>query len=145
MADDVLKPISAGDGGFDAVKLADAIAFAERHDSGIPLSLADHLGTRAFEDGQWGEILGPTKDRSTTYGVVVRKGGVAASWGDPKRVDMTFSVTKSLLSAVAGIAFDQGLLTDLDEAVAAKIDDPCFKGAHNGAITWRHLLHQTSE
>ncbi|MBT5433472.1 MAG: serine hydrolase [Rhodospirillaceae bacterium] len=145
MADDVLKPISAGDGGFDAVKLADAIAFAERHDSGIPLSLADHLGTRAFEDGQWGEILGPTKDRSTTYGVVVRKGGVAASWGDPKRVDMTFSVTKSLLSAVAGVAFDRGLIPDLDEAVSVRIDDPCFQGDSNSQITWHHLLHQTSE
>jgi CubicO group peptidase (beta-lactamase class C family) len=131
--------------GFDAGKLQSAVAYALEHDSGIPLSLADHLDARAFADGPWGETLGPTKDRATTYGVIVRNSGIAASWGDPERVDMTFSVTKSLLSAVAGIAFDQGLLTDLDEAVAAKIDDPCFKGAHNGAITWRHLLHQTSE
>jgi CubicO group peptidase (beta-lactamase class C family) len=131
--------------GFDRARLAEATRYALDHDSGIPLSLAEHLGKRAFEDGPWGETLGPTKDRATTYGVIVRGGGIAAQWGDPARVDMTFSVTKSLLSAVAGVAFDQGLITDLDEPVRAKIDDPCFEGAHNGAITWRHLLQQTSE
>lgn len=137
--------ITSQEAGFDAEKLETAVAYAREHDSGIPLSLADHLATRAFDDGPWGETLGPTKDRSTTYGVIVRKGALAASWGEPERVDMTFSVTKSLLSAVAGVAFDQRLLSDLDEPVAATIDDPCFQGAHNGAITWRHLLQQTSE
>tara|TARA_Y100001934_G_scaffold277649_1_gene376960 strand:- start:42825 stop:43919 length:1095 start_codon:yes stop_codon:yes gene_type:complete len=136
---------SADDTGFDTGRLDEAVQYAAAHDSGIPLSLADHLATRAFDDGAWGETLGPTKDRSTTYGVVVRRGGIAAQWGDPARVDMTFSVTKSLLSAVAGVAFDQGLITDLDERVAAKVEDPCFQGDHNGQITWRHLLHQTSE
>ena len=98
------EPVSAADAGFDAGRLDEAMQYATAHDSGIPLSLADHLATRAFEDGEWGETLGPTKDRSTTYGVVVRRGGIAAHWGDPARVDMTFSVTKSLLSAVAGVA-----------------------------------------
>ncbi|MGY8998227.1 MAG: serine hydrolase domain-containing protein, partial [Alphaproteobacteria bacterium] len=82
--------ITPDEAGFDAETLQSAVAYALEHDSGIPLSLSDHLATRAFADGPWGETLGPTKDRATTYGVIVRNGAIAASWGEPGRVDMTF-------------------------------------------------------
>jgi len=45
---------------------------------------------------------------------VVRRGAVVASWGDPTRVEMAFSATKSVLSLVAGVAYDDGTLS-LDE------------------------------
>jgi CubicO group peptidase (beta-lactamase class C family) len=37
------------------------------------------------------------------------------------------------------------LIADLDEPVGRTVDDGGFAGPHNGAITWRHLLQQTSE
>ena len=40
----------------------------------------------------------------------IRDRYIIASWGDTKRVDMTFSVTKSYLSAITGIAVDKNLI-----------------------------------
>lgn len=137
--------ISAAEAGFDPARLDAALTWAAMRDSGVPTSLAEHLKGRAFDDGDWGETLGPTKDRGACSGLVVRKGAIAGAWGEPGRVDMTFSVTKSLLSALAGIAFDRGLIDDLDEPVGRKVTSGHFDGPHNGAITWRHLLQQTSE
>jgi CubicO group peptidase (beta-lactamase class C family) len=70
---------------------------------------------------------------------------VAARWGDTRQVDFTFSVAKSYLSLLAGVAVADGLIRDLDEPVARLVDDGGFSGPHNGAVTWRHLLQQTSE
>jgi CubicO group peptidase (beta-lactamase class C family) len=131
--------------GFDAARLQEACAWAERHDSGVPESLDAYLAASAFQDRDWGETLGPTKDRGPCSGLVLKDGAIVAAWGDPHRIDMTFSVTKSMLAAVAGVAFDSGLLSDLDEPVGAKVKSGHFDGPHNGAITWRHLLQQASE
>ena len=96
-------------------------------------------------DREHGAIIGPIRPRGGPAGLIVRHGRLVTSWGDINRADMTFSVTKSVMSAVAGIAFDRGLLPDLDATVAGLVDDGGFEGNHNGAITWRHLLQQTSE
>ena len=40
--------------GFDAAKLAEACAWAGRHDSGVPESLDAYLAASAFKDGAWG-------------------------------------------------------------------------------------------
>jgi len=58
---------------------------------------------------------------------------------------MTFSVTKTYLSTVVGVAHDRGLVPRLDERVRALVPTPHFEGGHNGAITWDHLLRQTSD
>jgi CubicO group peptidase (beta-lactamase class C family) len=58
---------------------------------------------------------------------------------------MTFSVAKSYLSLLAGIAWADRLLTDLDEPVRARIRDGGFESDQNSTITWRHLLTNTSE
>ncbi|MFQ5744981.1 MAG: serine hydrolase domain-containing protein, partial [Acidobacteriota bacterium] len=76
---------------------------------------------------------------------VVRHGYIVAEWGDTRRVDMTFSVTKSYLSTLAGIALDRGLIRDLDDAVGEYVDDGTFASPHNRGISWRHLVQQTSE
>ncbi|MEJ7698382.1 MAG: hypothetical protein WKF71_01860 [Pyrinomonadaceae bacterium] len=39
-------------------------------------------------------------------------------WGDPLRVDMTFSVTKSFLSTVVGLAYDRKLIRNFERARA---------------------------
>jgi CubicO group peptidase (beta-lactamase class C family) len=82
------------------------------------------------------DVIGPQLTGTGASGVVVCDGAVVAEWGDPHVPEMAFSVTKSVLSLVAGLAFDDGLLR-LDEPVS------CLGDRIRG-ITWRQLLQQTS-
>src|SRR5207237_9393940 len=110
--------------------------------------------TGAFGREPYSNATGPFRPRGEPTGIVVRHGYLVAEWGEPERVDMTFSVTKSFLSAVVGLAFDRGLIRDLDrpvaEAMAPTVDrqgrllDP-FASPHARTITWDHLLPQTSD
>ncbi|MFI0822443.1 serine hydrolase domain-containing protein [Streptomyces sp. NPDC021098] len=95
-------------------------------------------------DASHREVVGPLLDGGGASGVVVRRGAVIASWGDPGRVEMAYSATKSVLALVAGVAHDDGVL-ELDEPVRARVGLPQFDGAHGRAVTWRHLLDQTSQ
>ena len=131
--------------GFDAAKLAEAVAFAEAHESKWLRDIRTQLETGTFEPPPDNFLFGPVATRGGPNGIVLRGGKVVASWGDTRQVDMTFSVAKSYLSILAGIAVADGLIGDLDEPVGRSVDDGGFEGAHNGAITWRHLLQQTSE
>jgi CubicO group peptidase (beta-lactamase class C family) len=90
-------------------------------------------------------ILGPMKQRGKPAGLVIKNGYIVAQWGDPKRVDMTFSVTKSFLSTVAGLALDNHLIRNIDDRTGEYLWDETFEGAHNSKITWRHLLTQSSD
>ena len=105
--------------------------------------MASYLATQVGDASHRG-ALGPLLDGGAPSGVVVRRGTVLASWGDPSRVEMAFSATKSVLSLVAGVAYDDDLLR-LDEPVCDSVDLPQFAGDHGAAITWRHLLDQTSQ
>jgi len=60
----------------------------------------------------YGQGIGPFKPRGEPTGVILRGGYVVATWGEPDRVDMTHSVTKSFLSSVVGVAFDRGTPRD---------------------------------
>lgn len=91
------------------------------------------------------EILGPTKHRGDTSGMIVKDGYIIAEWGDTSRVDMTFSVTKSFLSTIAGLALDRILIRDVHDKVGMYVQDGKFDSAHNSKITWHHLLQQTSD
>ncbi len=64
------------------------------------------------------EIIGPIADVGGENGLVLRGGELVREWGDTERVDMCFSVAKSFLSAVAGLAFDRELIADLHEPVS---------------------------
>ena len=95
---------------------------------------------------KWGEIIGPMpKERGAPNGLVIRNGHIAAKWGDTDRVDLAFSVTKSFLSAVVGLALDRGLIRDVHDPVKDYVDTDEFNSPHNAQITWQHLLQQTSE
>ena len=85
------------------------------------------------------------KRRGGPAGIILKNGYMVASWGDTRRVDMTFSVTKSFLSTVAGLANDRGLLRSADDRVGEYIWDGTFEGAHNSQISWAHLLQQNSD
>jgi CubicO group peptidase (beta-lactamase class C family) len=91
------------------------------------------------------KILGPMKQRGKPAGMIIKNGYIVAQWGDLNRVDMTFSVTKSYLSTIAGLAVDNRLIRSVDDKVKEYVWDEKFDGEHNGKITWRHLLTQSSD
>lgn len=129
--------------GMDGNKLANAIAFANanEYDGSKDLRIATYEG---FKQEPYHELVGPTKKRGGPAGLIIKNGFIVAQWGDVERVDMTFSVTKSYLSTVAGLAVDAGLIQDVQDKVAPYVWDRTFDGAHNQKITWEHLLHQSS-
>lgn len=131
--------------GFDPGLLQAAVAFAQAHETPFPRDLRAHLQSGYFEPAPDNAILGPIRPRGAPNGMLVRHGRIVASWGDTGQVDPTFSVAKSYLSLLAGIAQMDGLIPDLDAPVGRLVQDGGFEGSHNGAITWRHLLQQTSE
>ncbi len=99
---------------------------------------------KGFAHEPYHKILGPTKKRGGPSGLILKNGYQITSWGDIKRVDMTFSVTKSYLSTVAGLAVDQNLIST-KEKVSTTVWDTTIDGSHNQQITWEHLLNQSSD
>ncbi len=102
--------------------------------------------------------------RAPQTGLIVHKGYIIAEWGDPHKVDMTFSVSKSFLSTTVGLAYDRGMIRDVHDLVrpymppvildhgdgepgdeAGRRPKLLFESEHNREITWDHLLRQTSD
>lgn len=134
--------------GLDPAKLADAVAFAETRETSWPRDIHRDGAIPTLtdlEEPPYNQLLGPVEPRGGPNGLVLRGGRIAARWGEPGRPDMTFSIAKSYLSVLAGIAAADGLIPDLDEPAGARVPGDLFAGQHNAAVTWRHLLHQTSE
>lgn len=125
--------------GMDPAKLAEAIAFAQSHETERARDFSDQQQT-------FGTPLGslPTR-RAATNGVVIYKGYVVAEFGDTNFVDPTYSVAKSMLSTVAGIAVRDGRIGNLDEPVARLVNDGGYASPHNAPITWKNHLQQESE
>ena len=94
----------------------------------------------------FGVPLGPLpKQRAATNGIILRHGYIVAEFGDTKANDPVYSVAKSFLSTVCGLAVDRGLIRSVDDPVAKYIHDGGYDSPHNAAITWKHHLQQTSE
>ena len=130
--------------GMEVARIDEAVAFHRSHESKSPRDLRKaHDLTFARE--AYGEPLGPFKDRGEPTGLIIRHGYVVSEWGEPQRVDMTFSATKSFLSTVVGIAYDHGLIHDLNDPVINYVGGEFFANGHNSHITWDHLLRQTSD
>ena len=157
---------SPADAGINPQLLKEAVDFAIASEIKNPRDLKlNHY--RTFGREPFGDAIGPIKDRGDQTGVVVHKGAIVAEWGEPQRVDMTHSVTKSLLSSVVGAAFDSGLIRNVDDTAreyvapvqlynpaptgnrADRMRQPdlidLFDTPHNRTITWNHLLRQTSD
>ncbi len=129
--------------GLDNKKLSDAINFAIKNENSVERDLRiSILNSFGREPGY--RIKGPTKFRGETNGLIIKNGYIVGKWGDVKRVDMTFSVTKSYLSTVAALAHDKGLIK-LDERLQNYVWDGKFDDPHNSQITWHHLLNQSSQ
>ena len=99
--------------------LDEAIGYALSHETPWPRDLRAHLESGFFEPPPDNEVLGPIRPRGGPNGMVLRGGEEVARWGDPRQVDFTFSVAKSYLSLLAGIAMADGLIGELDEPVRA--------------------------
>ena len=129
--------------GFSNEKIKEAILFAIENESSVDRNLKNAIiSAFGYEPGF--EIKGPTKPRKGPNGLIIKDGYIIGKWGDVSRVDMTFSVTKSYLSTVAGLAYQKGLLS-LDEKLKDYIKDGKFSSEHNKKITWHHLLNQSSQ
>lgn len=125
-------------------KLKEAIQFAETNEySGsrdMRIAILEGFASEPFH-----EIMGPTKKRGGPAGLILKNGYIVGQWGDIKRVDMTFSVTKSFLGTVAGLAVDRGIIESTKNKVGESVWDGTFDGEHNSKITWEHLLQQNSD
>lgn len=130
--------------GMDSSRVAEAVAFAKAHEIGWSRDMTAQIRKNVAAE-PYPAILGPVRDRGPQGGMIVRHGYVVAEWGDLDRVDMTFSVAKSYLSTVAGLAYDRGLIPDVHRPVRELVHDGGFDSPHNAPITWHHLLTQTSE
>jgi len=152
--------------GMASQKLKQAITFAEAHESKSPRNL-EEAHYQSFGREPFGDAIGPLAVRGPASGLVLRNGYIVAEWGEPARVDMTFSVTKSFLSSVIGVAYDKGLIRSIRDTVckamapievfgfvsgtnkADNFSKPMllnlFDTDHNRTITWDHLLRQTSD
>lgn len=132
--------------GLDPARLDSAVAFAKAHETAWLTDMAAQLKQNTSRE-RWPEILGPYKDRGRPAGLIVKDGYIVAEWGDLERVDMTFSISKSYLSTVAGLALDRGLIRSVHDRVASYMppEDDGFASPHNAPITWHMLLQQTSE
>lgn len=128
----------------DKQKLTEAVAFAQSNEYKGSKDLRIAI-LKGFEKEPFHEILGPTKKRGGPAGIILKNGYSIISWGDIKRVDMTFSVTKSFLSTLVGLACDNKLIASENNLVSNYIWDGTFKGEHNNKITWKHLLQQNSD
>jgi len=154
--------------GMDGSKLQEAIAFAQANESRSARDL-EEAHYQSFGREPFGDAVGPFKVRGPQSGIIVRNGYIVAEWGDVERVDMTFSVTKSFVSTVVGLAYDRKLIRNVNDLVYAYMApvlpaSPSMRDAersvgpfgaprpidafateHNRKITWDHLLRQVSD
>lgn len=129
--------------GMNAQEVDSAVQYAIAHETSNPKDLNIHLNTRTNEP--YNNIIGPVKERGAMTGLIIKDGYIVAEWGEPHRVDMTFSVTKSFLSTVVGVAWDNGMIESVDDSVHRYMPIKYFNSEHNSKITWDHLLRQTSD
>jgi CubicO group peptidase (beta-lactamase class C family) len=129
-------------------RFAPAIAFATAHESSWsrePSMDGSTWGVHGADPAPHNRLLGPVSARGGPTGLILKDGRELARWGEPERSDLTFSIAKTYLALLAGVAHDRGLLPNPDEPVIRRVSGIGFEGAHNQGITWTHLLQQTSE
>ena len=133
--------------GFDKARLDEAIAFAVAHENPDTKDLGVAIPEQFRSEAPYNALIGPTQPRAGANGLIIRHGLVVAEWGDTARADMTFSVTKTFLSTVVGVAFDRTKIRSVRDRVATYMPKgvDLFTSEHNAPITWDHLLRQTSD
>ena len=128
-------------------KLDEAATFAQAHEiawTRDPEADPARWGVHHDDPPPFNRLRGPVHPRGGVSGVIRVRGEEVAAWGEPDRADQTFSVAKTYLALLAGLAHSRGLL-EPTERVVDRLPGIGFDSAHNRAITWEHLLTQTSE
>lgn len=125
--------------GMNSALLDEAVAHAKTQSSTIPRDFSTQVET-------FGRVLGPLpKERGETNGIILRHGYIVAEWGNTKQVDPTYSVAKSFLSTIAGLAVDRGMIKSVRDPVKNYVTDHGYDSPRNSKVTWEQHLHQTSE
>jgi len=125
--------------------LKEAIQFIEKCETPWSRDASPPWGIHEVDPPPYNRLYGPVHGRGPVSGVIFHKHVMLAEWGQPRKADLTFSVAKTYLALLAGVAFDQGLLPDVHEPVIQKCPGIGFEGERLKKITWHHLLQQTSE
>ncbi len=126
----------------------DAIDYAQTHEvawTRDPHAEPDRWGVHQEDPAPYNRLFGPVHARGGVSGVVLQRGQEVARWGTPERADLTFSVAKTYLALLAGVAHREGLLPDVHRSVVSQLPGIGFDSPHNRSITWHHLLTQVSE
>lgn len=129
------------DVGMDAARLHEAIEYAKTRDAawGRDDYMTDQVKT-------FGKPLGAVpKSHGRTNGIVIRHGYIVAEFGDTAAVEPTYSVGKSYLSTLLGLAIDRGMIRRITDRVAEYVHDGGYDSTQNAAITWEHHARQASE
>ncbi len=130
---------SAAELGMDQAALDAAVQFAQSRESTRAMDFSD-------QERIFGSMLGSVPNiRAKTNGLVIYKGYVVAEFGDTTWADPTYSVAKSMMATVAGIAVRDGKLGDLDEPVGRTVKDGGYDSPRNALVTWKMHLQQETE
>lgn len=129
----------------NAAEFEQAIAFANAHETSWSRDTETQWGIHQQDPPPWNRLLGPVHGRGPVSGTVLLEGKTVANWGEPQRADLTFSVAKTYLALIAGIAFDDGLIRSVDEPIGARVPGIGFDVGTNARVTWSHMLQQVSE
>jgi CubicO group peptidase (beta-lactamase class C family) len=154
--------------GMNSTLLSQAVTFAIDNEAKTSRDLKQAHYESSFGREPFGFPVGPMKVRGGPSGLIIKNGYIVAEWGTPERVDLTFSVAKSFLSSIVGLAVQDGLIKNINDKVYESMApiipyDPSryamnkadhlgqedvfelFATTHNKKITWDHLLRQTSD
>jgi CubicO group peptidase (beta-lactamase class C family) len=133
--------------GMDPARLDEAVKQAIASENPAPKEMMLFLAMTFGANEPFDTPIGPVKDRGAANGIITRHGYIVAEWGDPKRVDMTFSVTKTFLTTVVGLAWQRGLIRDVNDYARDYMPPgvDLFEAQHNQTIKWDHLLRPTSD
>ncbi len=123
----------------DPALLERAVAYAKTQAGTFPADFSTQVET-------FGRVLGPLpKMRGDTNGIIIRHGYIVAEWGDTARIDPTYSVAKSFLSTLCGLAVDRGMIKNVHDPMKQYSTDGGYDSPHNAKVTWEQHLQQTSE
>src|SRR4051812_26762031 len=134
------------DVGMSSAAVNEAVQLAIANETTGPKDMVLFLHN-SFGKEPYSTVVGPVKDRGGASGIITRHGYIVAEWGDPKRSDITNSVTKTFLTTVVGLAWQRGMIHDVNDFVRDYMPPhvDLFDSAHNQKIKWDHLLRQTSD
>jgi CubicO group peptidase (beta-lactamase class C family) len=135
-----------GEVGMNPALVNEAVQLAIAADTPGPHDMTQFL-TNSFGKEPFFSLVGPIKDRGPASGLITRHGYIVAEWGDPSRVDISNSVTKTFLTTVVGLAVQRGLIKDVNDYARDYMPPhvDLFDAPHNQKIKWDDLLRQTSD